>query len=142
MSDNPTVNRYIKDKAMDHVDHALGRPLFPLQESYRNRFATNVGGQQAKEFDASPHWELFAIRGGMAFYGVTTPGREALAAHLAELPDRHLPFEVSFEGYSRIVPAHTRGSAKYNWYLEISDSWSELTFGEFCKRASVRKVAA
>lgn len=35
---NPTVNRYLKDKAMDHIDHALGRPVDPLRESYRNHF--------------------------------------------------------------------------------------------------------
>lgn len=28
------VNRYLKDKAMDHIDHALGRPVDPMDETY------------------------------------------------------------------------------------------------------------
>ncbi|MCL8000024.1 hypothetical protein M8994_17445 [Brucella sp. 21LCYQ03] len=39
INDNPTVNRYLKVKALDLIDHGLGRPTFPLQETYRNYFA-------------------------------------------------------------------------------------------------------
>ena len=38
-----TVNRYLADPAMDDVDHALGRPLDPMRESYRNRYAVDAG---------------------------------------------------------------------------------------------------
>ncbi|RUU29709.1 hypothetical protein [Mesorhizobium sp. M6A.T.Ce.TU.016.01.1.1] len=140
-TENPTVNRYFADKHIDRIDHALGRPVWPLRETYRNHFATDANGEKAAEFDASPHWTKIGQRDDMAFYSVTDQGRAALADHIACQPDAWQPFLISFDGFTRIVPERTRSKAKYAYYLIVSDAWSELTFGEFCKRASVRRAA-
>ncbi|TIO14013.1 MAG: hypothetical protein E5X86_26545 [Mesorhizobium sp.] len=123
--DNPTVNRWFADKAIDYIDHALGRPIYPLRETYRNHFATDANG----------------ARDDMAFYSVTQLGRQTLADHIASQPDPWQPFLVTFEGHTSIVPERTRAKAKYAYYLIVSDSWSELTFGTFCKRSTVRRAA-
>ncbi|TIL54347.1 hypothetical protein [Mesorhizobium sp.] len=141
MTDNPTVNRYLEDKAMDHIDHALGRPIWPLRETYRNYFATDANGALAMQFEASPHWTKSGQRDDMAFYRVTNQGREALADHIASQPDPWQPYLVTFEGHTSIVPERTGAKAKYAYYLIVSDSWSELTFGTFCKRSTVRRAA-
>lgn len=138
--ENPYVNRYLKDKAMDHIDHALGRPIWPLRESYRNHFAVEAGSTLAKEFDASPFWRGGRSFGEMTSYVVTDAGRKALADHLATLAEPHQAFIVSFGEFSRIVPAQTRAKAKYAYYLEVGDCLN-LTFGEFSKRTTVRRAA-
>lgn len=139
--ENPSVNRYLNDKAMDRIDHALGRPIFPMRETYRNHYATAADGELAKCFDGSAHWSLNGQRGDMAFYSVNDAGRKALADYVSNLKDKHRPFVVSFDRYSRIVPERTRAKAKYACYLAVSDTWSELTFSAFCKSASVRSAA-
>lgn len=139
--ENPPVNRYFVDKAIDHIDHALGRPVWPLRETYRNHFATDANGGKAAEFDASPHWTKTGQRDDMAYCSVTDLGRAALADHISDLPDPVQPFEVTFDGYTHIVPERTRSRAKYAYYLVVSDAWSELTFRAFCKRATVRRAA-
>ncbi|MCA0027384.1 MULTISPECIES: hypothetical protein [unclassified Mesorhizobium] len=139
--ENPSVNRCFVDKHIDHIDHALGRPVWPLREVYRNHFATDANGTLAKQFEASPHWTKSGQRDDMAFYSVTDQGRSALADHIAGQPDAWQPFLVTFDGYTRIVPERTRSKAKYASYLAVSDSWSELTFGDFCKRSTVRRAA-
>jgi len=139
--ENPSVNRYLKDKAMDHIDHALGRPVWPLRESYRNHFAVETGSKLAKEFDASPYWRSGRSFGGMASYSVTDDGRKALVDHLATLAEPHWAFIVTFGEFSRIVPAQTRAKAKYAYWLEVGDCLHDMTFGEFSKRASVRRAA-
>lgn len=139
--DNPTVNRYFADKAIDHIDHALGRPIFPLRETYRNHFATDANGALAAAFQASPHWTKTFQRDDMAFYGVTDQGRRALADHIASQPDAWQPFLITFDGYTRIVPERTRSKAKYAYYLEISDCCGDLSFGAFCQRVTVRRAA-
>lgn len=139
--DNPTVNRWLADKAIDHIDHALGRPIYPLRDTYRNHFATEAAGALAAKFDASPHWTRGGRHGGMAFYSVTQAGRQALADYIASQPDPWQPFLVAFDGHTSIVPERTRSKAKYAYYLIVSDCWSELTFGDFCKRSTVRRAA-
>lgn len=136
---NPSVNRCLKDEAMDHIDHALGRPVDPMGETYRNRFATD--GKQADEFAASPHWEEYSRHGDMRFFGVTDAGRTALSEHLSRLPRPHRKFEVTFEEHTWICAAQTAAKAKYQEWLSVSDCWSELTFGEFCRGARVRRAA-
>lgn len=49
MSENLRVDRYLENQAMDHIDHALGRPLDPLGETYRNFYATG-----SRRFDGDP----------------------------------------------------------------------------------------
>ncbi|TIS78013.1 MAG: hypothetical protein E5W94_11485 [Mesorhizobium sp.] len=141
MTDNPTVNRWLEDKDMDHIDHALGRPIYPLRATYRNHFAIDASSTMAAGFDASPHWTKRGQRDDMAFYSVTEAGRQALADHLSKIKDPWRAFLVSFDGYSSIVPERNRNKAKYSYYLMVSDSWSELTFSAFCKRATVRNAA-
>lgn len=140
-SENPSVNRYLKDKAMDHIDHALGRPIYPCAETYRNHFAIDAGSELAVGFEASPHWEKTGQHGSMAFYSVTDAGRQALAAHLSKMENPWQPFIIEFDGFTTIVPAKTRSKAKYAYYLRVSDSWSELTFSAYSKRVKVRRAA-
>ena len=139
-AENPAVRRSLKDRAMDHIDHAIGRPVWPLRASYRNHFAVEVDSDLAADFEASEHWTKGRVSGGMAFYHVTDAGRRALAVYLDGLDDdqRRRAFVVTFDGHPRIVPAKTRASARYSEWLTISDSWSELTFAEFMKRSTVR----
>lgn len=142
-SENPSVNRWLKDKAMDHIDHALGRPVWPRRKTYRNHFSTDAGGPTAAAFESSPYWRKYGQHRDMAFFLVTSAGREALAAHLdgLDVGERHRAYEVTYEGQSRIVPAKSRSHARYSEYLTISDCFSELTFGEFIKHSSVRLAA-
>lgn len=138
-ADNPTVNRSLADKAFDHLDHAIGRPVFPLRESYRNYFATDHAGDLAKSFDASPFWSLSGTDGRMAYYAVTQAGREALAAHL-QVHDRTQAFVVRYRGRERIVAARSRNKAKYDYFLIVSDA-SDVTFVEFARSVRVRLAA-
>lgn len=145
MTSNPSVNRYLKDKAFDHIDHALGRPVNPLAESYRNYFATSADSAEAKAFEASDYWERGGIGNGMAYYNVTQAGRLALRAHLESqavtMGKPWRAYVVSFNGYSDTIPAKSRGQARYLRFLNISDIYPSLKFGEFCREASVRVSA-
>lgn len=139
MTENPRVNRYLKDKAFDHMDHALGRHFDPAGETFRNYFATEAGGELAKEFDASPWWALNGVRNDMAYYHFTDAGIAELKAHLTI----HAPisaFVVSFNGYSSTVTAKSASAAKYDYWLGINDIYCDLTFIEFCRSARVRKL--
>jgi hypothetical protein len=129
------VDRYLADKAMDRIDHALGRPLDPLSETYRNHYATD--GALADEMAASPFWEEGTRRPGIRFFHVNRAGCEALAKHLKEIGDQHRAFVVTYAGYSNTVIATTREKAKYRRYLEISDVLPDLTFFQFCRGASI-----
>lgn len=136
---NPKVNRYLDDPAFDHMDHALGRPSWPMRESYWNYFATEVGGKDAAAFEASPHWKLSGTDGRMAYYHVTEAGRVALAAYLSR-HDQHRVFAVTFEGYTTLISAKSRSKARYSHFLTISESWPDLTFGRFARMSSVGKA--
>ena len=83
---NKNVNRYLNDKAMDHIDHALGRPINPLAKTNRNYFYVGIESKIGKGFDASPFWERGSKvhSDGMAYYFVTHDGRKALVQHLKE----------------------------------------------------------
>lgn len=131
-----SVNRYLKDKIMDHIDHALGRPVDPMVESYRNRFATDAD----PEFEESPYWKRFAADGDMVFYGVTQEGRRALKSHLETIGDKHRSYRVSVEGYdgSELMAAKSHGEARYLAWIDFSDWNHDCTFGDFMKMSSVR----
>jgi hypothetical protein len=137
------VNRYLKDKAFDHIDHALGRPVDPLVESYRNHFAVDADSNTAKEFDASPFWGRNGkgAPGGMAFYHVTAEGRHALKQHLKDIGDKHRLFNVTFEGHTQTVVAESPSKARYSLWLDISDCRSSLSFKKFCQSVAVRVAA-
>lgn len=136
---NPSVDRYLEDQAMDHIDHALGRPVDPMRQTYRDHFAT--GGALADEFAASPYWEERGRQGDMRFFGVTDAGRAALAAYLKTRPNPHKMWEVTFEGHRWNCAAPTAAKARYSEWLSISDTLCDLTFAEFCRNARVRRVA-
>ncbi|MBJ6722398.1 hypothetical protein I2750_19550 [Bacillus sp. PR5] len=139
INDNPKVNRYLKDKVIDLIDHALGRPTFPLAETYRNHFATDADSNLAKEFSKSLHWRKTGQNGDMAFFAVTELGRHALADHLKQLPDNKI-FVVSYWEWTKIVTAKSRAAARYDVFLEVSDC-GDISFGEFLKVSSVRAYA-
>ncbi len=135
---NPKVDRYLTDDAMDHIDHALGRPANPLAPTYRNYFAIDEDAPLAAQFRASPHWKLYGFAGDMAYFSVTEAGKEALVAHLASIRDPWRLYEVTFRGFTTIVSAKSVGNAKYRKYLDIADCLGDTKFGSFAKNASVR----
>lgn len=140
MNENPTVNRYLRDKAMDHIDHALGRPVWPLRESYRNYFAADSAS--AMDFDASPYWELRnSTPFDVVYYSVTDNGRRALAEHLAGLDQKWRAYVVSFDDWSVVVPALNRHKAKYACFLRLTDTQPSLSFKTFALYSRVRLAA-
>jgi len=132
------VNRYLTDKQMDHIDHALGRPINPLAETYRNRFTVEPDSDEAAAFRASPNWSEGRTFGGMTTFQVTTDGRHALRDHLRAIRDPHRAFDITFEGFTETVIAKTRSEAKYDHWLRISDCDPDLTFGDYLRNARVR----
>jgi hypothetical protein len=142
--DNPSVNRYLKDKAMDRIDHALGRPADPLRETHRSYFAVGTDNDIAAAFRASPHWEEAppsGINEDMRWFYVTDAGRKALAEHLKAIGDSTRRFVVNYWEYSDVVAAETPAKARYRKFLDVSDTWSELTFAEFQRNSRVRLAA-
>ncbi|MCB4863193.1 hypothetical protein K7W03_26835 [Sphingobium sp. PNB] len=73
------VNRYLKDKAMDHIDHALGRPVDPRSETYRNYFYVIGDTDLRRDMTASPYWRGDGKGGEGEYFVVTDEGRAALA---------------------------------------------------------------
>lgn len=135
------VNRYLEDRDMDRIDHALGRPLDPMAETYRNHYAIDANKKEAEEMRASPHWRGGNSVTGMTFFHVTDEGRKALADHLKEIGDPHRSFIVTFDGFDATVVSITPAKARYEYWLRISDSWSELKFGELLRGSKVRRAA-
>lgn len=143
MTDHLTVNRYLKDRAMDHIDHALGRPLDPMaRTNYRNHFATDKDGGLASLLQISPHWREGRPSGDMAFFAVTNDGRRALRDHLKEIADPHRAFEVRFAGHTSVIVAKTAAAARYSYWARLSDALPDLKFNQFLRRARVSAVGA
>ena len=135
-----SINRYLKDKPMDHIDHALGRPFNPMVEGYRNHFAIDTAAPLADQFRASPHWKHTGTApGGMAFFAVTDTGRAALRDHLKAIREPHKAFTVDLCGFEMTVIAKSRGKAFYDAFLRASDSMG-LDFRDFCHLARIRKA--
>jgi hypothetical protein len=137
------VNRSLKDKAFDHIDHALGRPVDPMVESYRNHFATDAGSKEGKAFAASPYWDTHGSSepGRMAYFFVTQAGRVALKQHLKEIGDKNRLYDVSYLGQTQAVVAQSAAKARYSLWLDISDCFCDLKFRDFCRQATVRSAA-
>ena len=133
------INRYLHDKTMDRIDHALGRPLDPLAESYRNHYA--AFDPEANLLAASPFWEEGGRGRDLRHFFVTLQGRIALAWHLKQIRDPHRAFTVTFNGYSSDVVAKSSGKARYSHFLSLRDVIPDLTFHDFCTRSSVRSGA-
>lgn len=132
------ANRYLKDKAMDHLDHALGRPVDPLGETYRNYFYV-VGDTELRRYMAgSPHWQSEGDVTDGEYFSVTDVGRRALAAHLREIGDKNRKWIVSWQGYEMAQVASTASKARYAKWLSISDTDDSLSFGKFQRESRVR----
>ncbi|WP_422057745.1 hypothetical protein [Sphingomonas sp.] len=132
------VNRYLNDKAMDHLDHALGRPVDPLGESYRNYFYVIGETDLRREMAASAHWVSRGEAGDGEYFAVTDEGRAALAAHLKAIGDMHRRWIVSYGGYDMPTVAETASKARYAKWLDISDVDGDLTFARFQRQSKVR----
>ncbi|HEY0212126.1 MAG TPA: hypothetical protein VGC40_00815 [Paenirhodobacter sp.] len=131
------VNRYLEDKAMDHIDHAIGRPVDPMDESYRNCFAVGEG-PQADAFRSSPFWKYDGKHGSLLYFSVTDKGRRALRDHLRAIADPHRAYDVTFGGYTTTVVGTSPANAKYQHWLIVSDVAPDLTFGDYQRRARAR----
>jgi len=137
VDNQPTVNRYLEDKAMDHIDHALGRPLNPMGKTYRNHFAIDRASDLAHQFRESPHWHESSEDGSMTYFTVTPEGRAALRYHLKAVGDLNKGFAVTYRGQTSTIVAKNRPAARYAAYLRISDCAPDLTFGAFLRGAKV-----
>lgn len=133
-----SVNRYLEDKAMDHIDHALGRPVDPLAETYRNYFYVVGDTDLRRHMAASPHWQSAGEVTGGEYFIVTDAGRQALAEHLKAIGDKSRRFIVSWGGYDMPTIAETASKAKYRKWLDVSDTDDSLTFARFQRAAKVR----
>jgi len=132
------VNRYLDDKNMDHIDHALGRPVDPIGETYRNYFYVIGDTELRRHMALSRHWTCTRHTDNGAYFAVTREGRQALADHLKTIGDRHRLFVVSWGGYDMTTVAETAAQAKYRKWQDVSDVYADLTFGRFQKSAKVR----
>lgn len=137
---NPRVNRYLKDKAFDHMDHALGRYFDPMGETHRNYFAIEAGSDLAREFEASPWWAKSGQQADMAYYHVTDVGKQALKDHLVAT-DPRCAFVVTWDGYSQTISALTASKAKYDYFLHVKDVMPDIRFIDFSRTARVRRAA-
>lgn len=135
------VNRSLKDDAMNQIDHALGRPLDPMAEPRRNNYVIEPDAPLAAVFRASPLWAEGRTFCEMAAFHVTEEGRKALAAHLKEIGDPHRAFDVKFRGHTTTVVSTTHSKARYSYWLDVADYCGGMTFGDFCRRTSVRLAA-
>ena len=132
------VNRYLENKAMDHIDHALGRPVDPIAETYRNYFYVVGDTDLRRKMASSPHWQSAGKTGEGEYFSVTDEGRAELAAHLKAIGDKHRRWIVSYAGYEMEVIATTAAKARYRKWLAISDVNESLTFGEFQRNSRVK----
>jgi len=132
------VNRYLENKAMDHIDHALGRPVDPRAETYRNYFYVIGDTDLRRSMASSPHWESSGTTGEGEYFSVTDEGRAALADHLKSIGDKHRRWIVSYAGYEMEVVATSKAKARYSKWLSVSDVNDSLTFGEFQRNSKVR----
>jgi len=134
------ANRYLKSKMMDHIDHALGRPVDPMRESYRNRYVASLN--EAREFEDSAYWSRNYKDDRVVSFSVTEDGRRALRDHLNKIEDpwRLFSIEIEFDGEisTSTVAAKSQSKARYSKYLDIADALPDLTFSDFMKISKVR----
>lgn len=130
-----SVNRYLADPAMDKIDHALGRPVDPLGETYRDHYAAD--GDIADALASSPHWTEGKRSSTLRLFSVTQEGRQALADHLREIGDPHRAFIVSWGGMDMPVAAKNHAAARYSKWLDVSDT-RDVSFKDFMGAARVR----
>lgn len=139
MTENPSVNRSLDDEHFDDIDHALGRPAFPLRTSYRNYFAV-AAGDRARRMAVSYHWELGGKQGDMLFFHVTSDGRQALADYLVKERPNEQPYRVHWLHFSRIVVARSRSAARAAYYSALRDVMPDLGFVDFCRNTRIERA--
>lgn len=131
------VNRTLSDAAMDAIDHALGRPVNPLRESFRNHFVTEASGADAAAFRASPHWREGRTLTRMTCFHVTDAGRAALRDHLRQIGDPYRLFIVTWRG-DALAPIAATSHSKARAVAWRRADFGDLSFGDFCRETSVR----
>lgn len=133
------VNRCLENKDMDHIDHALGRPINPMVDSFRNYFYVCGDTELRKGMTNSPNWEGDGKGSPNGeYFTVTTAGRAALATHLRDIKDPHRLYVVSYDGYHSVVIGTSQSNAKYSKWLNLSDVCADLTFSEFLRKSKAR----
>lgn len=132
------AKRYLKDKAMDHIDHALGRPVDPFGETYRNYFYVIGDTELRRHFAHSRDWTCTGHTEHGAYFSVTDEGRASLAAYLKQIGDKNRKWIVSWGGYDMEQVATTKAKARYAKWLSISDVDPDLTFARFQRESKVR----
>lgn len=129
----------------DHMLHALGRPGGRHVTPYRNYFACDPAGPDAKRFEILGSYWLkgHSIPGGLATYHVTPHGiREAMAwLDLRHRAEGKRAWTVYGAGITeRIVIAKSAQAAKYDVWLQVGEVLPG-DFGDFLK-SGVRARAA
>lgn len=133
------------DPDYDHMHHALGRPAGRHVEPYRNYFACDPDGPDAKRFEVlGSYWRKGrAISGGLVSYHVTPHGVEQVMAWL-DLRNRAAgkrAWRVYGGGFTdRVVIAKSAHAAKYDVWLDVGDVLPG-DFGDFLK-TGIRARAA
>jgi hypothetical protein len=87
MTQNPSVKRHLKDPHLDRIDHALGRPLDPMRETFRNHYAVGANSAVAAALQSSEHWQSGAQLGPLVVFHVLPSGRAALRDYLCEIAE-------------------------------------------------------
>ena len=128
-----TVNRYLQDKAMDDIDHALGRPINPLKETYRDHYAAGIASPEAEAMRVSPHWREGVTNGTLTFFHVTDEGRKALSEHLKKIGDPHRLYSLKWHGHAITVVAPSRGRARYEGFLIVRNVYPDMKFTSFMR---------
>ena len=126
---------------LELAHHALGCPDGPHITPYRNYFAIEAETDTGKAFEESPYWETGrTIPGGLTYYRVTDAGRAALWIWLRDRQKakglRPYTVTVWWSYYDAPTNMHTlaksRSAAKYDAFRQLSDTWCDLTFRQFC----------
>ena len=116
------VNRHLEDEAFDRIDHALGRPVHPMEPTFREHYAASAGSPAAAAMASSPHWVDRGIRWDLHFFSVTVEGRKALAEYLRSIGDTSRLWRVTFDGIACDYVATSAAKARYRAWLGWSDS--------------------
>jgi hypothetical protein len=142
MSSNLLINRALGDRHMDDLDHALGRPAFPMLDGSRNHFAVDQSSPAAVAMLESPCWAHSGARFGMDYFSVTPEGRAALDRYLDHSGLRYgapnlRPYKVTYAGHERTVIASSPSRAKYQYFCQVSDLIS-ARFIELARQLKVK----
>lgn len=134
---NPSTHKSLKNPDMDDLYHALGRPVDPLMESYRNRyFAPDV---MIDELTASPFWHRFDDTN---YFEVSAAGRKALDGYLASISDPTRVWEVRLNdhdgSYVSSYAADSREQAVHHAIASLQDS-GYLSVSEFIRHTEIRQ---